>query len=110
MDVIGDFDGWSFPSGHVTHYVVFLGTLGAMVAWNMRVSVAKWLLYTTLFVALLAIGFSRIYLGAHWVGDVVGGYVFGAALIAVALGLWRMWVEREAEGHTRKEYRGDGQG
>jgi undecaprenyl-diphosphatase len=34
-------------------------------------------------VAVLAIGFSRLALGVHYVSDVVGGYALGAAWVAV---------------------------
>jgi membrane-associated phospholipid phosphatase len=27
----------------------------------------------------------------HWLGDVVGGFAFGAAVVAVAVWTWRVW-------------------
>jgi undecaprenyl-diphosphatase len=39
---------------------------------------------------VLAIGFSRIYLRAHWFSDVVGGWTIGIAWLFLCLG----WLER----------------
>jgi len=100
--VFGDLDGFSFPSGHVMHYVVFLGALAAVSTWNMKPG-ARWLIHLALVMALMAVGVSRIYLGAHWLGDVVGGYAFGAVVLAAFVGLWRLWVRMEAPTAGRDE-------
>jgi len=73
--------GLSFPSGHaqaaVVGYAVLLLVFLPILhgAWR-RVAVAVAVLM------VLAIGFSRIALGVHYVSDVVGGYVLGAAWVA----------------------------
>jgi undecaprenyl-diphosphatase len=73
--------GLSFPSGHaqaaIVGYAVLLLVFLPILhgAWR-RVAVAVAVLM------VLAIGFSRIALGVHYVSDVVGGYVLGAAWVA----------------------------
>lgn len=68
-------DGYSFPSGHTT--AAFL----AAVYFSF---INKKSFIVTLPLALV-IGFSRIYIGAHYVIDVCGGIVFGVIL---AIGLY----------------------
>ena len=66
-------DGFSFPSGHAQHAVVLWGYL----AWTVRKHFA-FASFTSFF-----IGLSRLYLGVHWPGDVVGGWVIGATLLVL---------------------------
>ena len=84
----------SFPSSHVMHATVFLGTLTFIVTRSWKPGHARRLILASLVLALTAVGVSRLYLGAHWLSDVVGGYAFGAVLVAAAVGLWRRWMGR----------------
>ena len=80
-DPVARAQGLSFPSGHAQSAIVgylvllllFLPILyGAWRSWAV----------TSAVVAVLAIGFSRIALGVHYVSDVVGGFLLGAAWVA----------------------------
>jgi membrane-associated phospholipid phosphatase len=66
---------YSFPSNHVT---IAVSAAVALCLAGRRIGVAS------LVVALL-IGFSRVYLGAHYVHDVVAGAVLGALVALVGL-------------------------
>jgi membrane protein DedA with SNARE-associated domain/membrane-associated phospholipid phosphatase len=72
---------FSFPSGHATVSVVVLGflafllTRGQGMRWRVLVATGA-----ALYVVLVA--FSRLYLGAHWFSDVLGGMSFGLAWVA----------------------------
>lgn len=86
--------GLSFPSGHAQAamvgyavlLLVFLPVLHG--AWR-RIAV------TLAVFMVLAIGFSRVALGVHYVSDVVGGFVLGAAWVAATTSAFNaMRVER----------------
>ena len=77
---------FSFPSGHSTTNLVLYGFLAFLVAREIR---PTWRLSVVLGAAILVflIAFSRLYLGAHWLSDVLGGLAFGSAWLAL-LGLF----------------------
>ena len=78
--------GPAFPSGHVLATVGFYGILAVFI-WRStsRRSVAVGSL-TAAAVVIALVGFSRIYLGVHWLTDVVGGFLVGSVFVlAVAL-------------------------
>jgi undecaprenyl-diphosphatase len=79
---IGHFAGAAFPSGHATQSVACYATL-AVILGTGRSARAKAALWGAAMLIALIVGASRIYLGAHWLTDVLGGYALGALLVAV---------------------------
>lgn len=81
-DLTPAMDALSFPSGHSTLSAVVYGFLAVLIARETRVT-WRWPVYG-LFAALIsAIAFSRLYLGVHWLSDVVGGLALGLAWVAL---------------------------
>ena len=75
------FDPFSFPSGHATMAAVIFGILAVLVSHSM----GRWgraLVYATCAVVVVMIAYSRIYLGAHWLSDVLAGLLFGTVMMA----------------------------
>ena len=73
---------YSFPSGHVIHYVVFYGFL-FFLFWTLLPG--SWPRTFALFLTaalVLLIGPSRIYVGDHWPSDVLGAYLLGGLWLA----------------------------
>jgi undecaprenyl-diphosphatase len=84
--------GKSFPSGHSMQAVVCYGALLLaflpILSGRARIAaVAAWIF------TLLAIGFSRLALGVHYISDVLGGWVLGAAWLAASVAAWEIWRE-----------------
>jgi undecaprenyl-diphosphatase len=75
--------GFGFPSGHTMATVVFCGVI-IYLAWRVIDHRQLRLAVQALAVAVvLGIGFSRIYSGAHWPSDVLGGIMWGAFYTAI---------------------------
>jgi membrane protein DedA with SNARE-associated domain/membrane-associated phospholipid phosphatase len=68
--------GFSFPSAHVSTSLAIFGFLALLVARELPFR-HRWLPYTTAGIMVVAVAFSRLYLGAHWFSDVLGGASVG---------------------------------
>lgn len=94
-DPIFSFTGYSFPSGHTMTATVLYGALAALLVsqtarWPHRLLVV---LAAGLVIAL--VGFSRIYLGAHYLSDVLAAIAEGLAWLSLCLtGVYYFWRER----------------
>lgn len=73
---------YSFPSGHATMSVVFWGLVSVFVAREIDARRRPWVFAASALLASM-IAFSRLYLGAHWLSDVLGGLALGTALVAL---------------------------
>lgn len=75
--------GYSFPSGHSATAMAMYGLLGYWFIRGARRH--KWLIGTGAVCLIQAVGFSRIYLGVHFLSDVLGGYLLGICWIIVGI-------------------------
>jgi membrane-associated phospholipid phosphatase len=85
---------YSFPSGHTVFYTIFFGLL----CWyGFKFLRDKWYgkliyIFSGLMVAL--VGLSRIYVGAHWITDVLAGYAIGAIIIVGTIYLLNKYPDK----------------
>lgn len=87
----------SFPSGHALHAVVFYGFLfGVMPTLIHNPAASNALRAVSVLIIALTMA-SRIYLGAHWFSDVLGGAFLGGLLLAPALVLYNSYSKRGAD-------------
>jgi undecaprenyl-diphosphatase len=84
----------SFPSGHSTMSAATFLTLAMLIASLEPNRGTKIMVYVLAIAMILAIGFSRIYLGVHWPSDVLAGWSLGAAW---ALAAWTVlrWLSKQ---------------
>jgi len=73
---------YAFPSGHAVMSTVVYGFLAVLIARQLNSS-HRWLAYAMAALLIVTIAMSRLYLGAHWLSDVLGGLSLGLAWVAL---------------------------
>ncbi len=85
---------FSYPSGHALGSVVLYGFLSYILA-TLYPRYAR-AFYSAATLLIIAIGFSRLYLGVHWPTDIIAGYGIGFLWITVCISLLRLRRARSA--------------
>lgn len=85
----------SYPSGHVT-FAVALGAALVVACTGRRSRI-----WMTIAAALFAVvvGWSRLYVGVHYLTDVIGAVLNGVAGVILAAGLWNLLARRRGREH-----------
>ncbi|HEV7654603.1 MAG TPA: phosphatase PAP2 family protein [Mycobacteriales bacterium] len=81
--------GFSFPSGHAATSALVAGTLAWLLSLLLPGRPARVVIAAALGSWAVLVGLSRVYLGVHWVSDVLGSWLLAGAWLAllVAVGL-----------------------
>ncbi|MGA4843472.1 phosphatase PAP2 family protein [Streptomyces sp. G45] len=86
----------AFPSGHAMTAAVVCGLL----LWLLRVYAVGVLVWrvglAVAVVSVVGVGLTRVWLGVHWATDVVGGWILGALVVAVAVAAYERYAPAEA--------------
>ncbi|MEO5910136.1 MAG: phosphatase PAP2 family protein [Pelobium sp.] len=84
--VIVDVQHQSFPSGHVSFYIVFFGFIAFLLYHDQLLDKPlRYIVISSCIFLILTIPISRIYLGAHWFTDVFGGFLLGSVYLGLLL-------------------------
>jgi undecaprenyl-diphosphatase len=88
----------SYPSGHALGSMVGYGALAYAGLFVLRRRLTKVLLMTLVAITLLVIGWTRIYLRAHWCSDVQGGWALGLAWLGLCVAIVDcLWRQKKSE-------------
>jgi membrane-associated phospholipid phosphatase len=85
---------FSFPSGHALTAIAVYGAVASIVALRLRSPALRAACLAGAGLLVAAIGFTRLYLGVHYLSDVLAGWSMGLAWLLVAAALvrepWRL--------------------
>jgi undecaprenyl-diphosphatase len=81
---------WSFPSGHAMASIVGFGVLAYFRRELEKNPHRRVIISMTALLLIIAVGFSRLYLGVHYLTDVTGGFLVGGIWLIVCLEGYRL--------------------
>lgn len=79
--------GYSFPSGHSMVSMAYYGLIIYFIYKKIKDKKVRNVLMILIGFLILAIGFSRIYLGVHFASDVIGGFLISIIYLVCAIKL-----------------------
>ena len=94
VHLLGVFDGYGFPSGHTMTSTLAAGTLAFLIARQTPLRSIHLLLAACWAVAVALTAFARIWVGAHWFTDTIGGALYGIMVVMLAANLSVLLVQR----------------
>ncbi len=89
-------ESYSFPSGHALAAFLFFGIVAFIFftrARTPRVKLGAWIACSLI---ALGVALSRVYLGVHFLGDIIASWMLGSAFLTAFVGAYIWWVTREA--------------
>jgi undecaprenyl-diphosphatase len=88
----------SFPSGHTLNATVIAGVVAYLLVLRQRRPGTRAVTIAVAALIAVAVGLTRILLGAHWFTDVVAGWLLGIAWLALVLTAHRLYLTARRHG------------
>jgi membrane-associated phospholipid phosphatase len=91
----------SFPSGHVVQYTALFGFAFFLIYVLAERSTFRTVTLVLLAVPIVLVGASRLYLGQHWLSDVLGGYALAVLFLVPYCWAYTRWRLESAQRRWR---------
>ncbi len=88
---------WSYPSGHSSTAIILWGLAVYLLWGEVKASRIRWLILLAGAALAGGIGFSRLYLGVHYLSDVWSGFLLGFLVLISGITVME-WFERGSKG------------
>lgn len=102
IEPLVEIGGYSFPSGHSMGSMIVYGGILFLILRGLRSTQLKAFISLLVFLMVLGIGLSRIYLGVHFPTDVIGGFSLGFAWLCISIALFGLkYTAKESKPRNR---------
>ncbi|MGI9149732.1 MAG: phosphatase PAP2 family protein [Chloroflexota bacterium] len=91
VGVLAPLSDSSFPSGHTVQYTALFGCAFFLIYVLAKRSSSRTIALTLLCVPIVLVGPSRLYLGQHWLSDVLGGYAVAVLFLVPYCWVYARW-------------------
>ena len=92
----------SFPSGHALNSIVIAGMFCYLLISHLTGVADRAAAVTLTVLYVLAMGLSRVYLGHHWLTDVLASWCLGTAWLSVVITCHRLWLSQHRDHSLRR--------
>lgn len=93
----------SFPSGHSLNSIVIAGMFCYLLVSHLTSTLARAATITIGVLYAVAMGLSRVYLGHHWLTDVLAAWCLGIAWLTVVITAHRLWLTQHQDHSLRPD-------
>ncbi|WP_347159520.1 phosphatase PAP2 family protein [Pontibacter chitinilyticus] len=98
-----DVEHFSFPSGHATTVLAQFGLIAYFLCRAYRKRHQRQLIVAAAALLIIVVGFSRIYLGVHYLSDVLAGFLLGMLWLLVGISLTEVMATNEPQTSSRNK-------
>lgn len=82
---------YSFPSGHALSSLLFFGSVAFLIVLHVKDLKRAAIGVVACALAAFTISFSRVYLGVHFLGDMIGSWLLGLGVLALMVPVSARW-------------------